>query len=91
MTLKEKNIDNLTILTIGESYFKLPDDFNGSKFDAILLLAQYLYDHQNSAGEVGIATNTWEAFKNLHPWEEKKTTIACGLQHWDGDSWEFVD
>jgi hypothetical protein len=84
---------SVKILVVESLYFRLPDDFNGTKDDAFKLMAEYW---ANRAGREEIypshkEVSTWDRFVNLWPHDEQKISAAVGVGIAENGEFKYID
>lgn len=80
------------LLQIKECYFNLPDDFNGSLGEALMLLAQYRLKCEENQKIKNMDKCDTDTYASLMTNNESKCSIAysiCQLSE-DGSKWEQI-
>lgn len=80
---------DMTILQIDKAYFRLPDGFDGTVEDAVVLFAEYFASHKGNTKQYKDG-NDWDRFIDLWPHDESKFCGAIGVLDLNGDHTEFV-
>ena len=76
------------ILSIKDCYFNLPDDFNGSLGNALMLLAKYRLEKEMSSQIIrkDIEFQDCDCYKLLMEDDNSKCSITYGLFEWSDDN-----
>lgn len=82
------SIEGMKMLYIREAYFKLPDDFVGSKDDALALFAEYSKTHRDRTIEYDVEeTDPYTAFIDLWPFDERKASAQMAIEVIKNGAW----
>lgn len=91
--MKDDRLKDFKMLYIQEGYFRLPDDFTGTKYDAMKLLSDYLPLHSGNAKVYDCEERTvWQAFANNYPHDKEKWAGSFAIAIYNDDNErEYLD
>ena len=82
----------MKILSLANTFFLLPDDFNGKYPDALRILADYIESdasYLDAECKLDINADPWLAFEEVQDNGGKLSGIF-GLKCWNGTEWETL-
>lgn len=83
---------SMAVLDISSAFFRLPEGFEGTVEDAVLLFAKYFVEHKSNSTRFTTANaedantsrqNCWERFTDSYPHDDVKFCGAIGVQRYD--------
>lgn len=78
------------ILQLKDCYFRLPDNFNGTKEEAMTLFVEYFCRTKENAIKHEGEVDNWENFKSLWPHDKFKYSGATNAISLVNKEWEVI-